>query len=174
RVYQTNVYSVSQTDGSLSTYSLNTNWYYNHRGLVLAESDPGGLWTKNAYDGVGRQGGYFITDGAVGPGWSNAGQVGADNVLEQKEYQYDANSNVIMTVTRQRFHDETTLGGLNNPTTAPKARVYYATAYYDAADRLTDSVNVGTNGGTAYTRPAGVPARSDTVLVTHYDYNAAG
>ena len=46
--------------------------------------------------------------------------------------------------------------------------------YYDPADRLTDSVNVGTNGGTAWTRPSTVPTGSDTVLVSHTDYNSAG
>ena len=34
-------------------------------------------------------------------------------------------------------------------------------------------MNVGTNGGTAWTRPS-VPTASDTVLVTSYNYNAAG
>jgi hypothetical protein len=33
-------------------------------------------------------------------------------------------------------------------------------------------VDAGTNGGVAWTRPDSVPARSDTLLVTHYDYNA--
>src|SRR5205823_4717469 len=46
--------------------------------------------------------------------------------------------------------------------------------YYDKADRLTDSVDVGTNGGGAWARPGSVPARSDTVLVTTQAYNAAG
>jgi hypothetical protein len=48
------------------------------------------------------------------------------------------------------------------------------TNYYDAADRPTDSVNIGTNGGSSYTRPGTVPARSDTVLVTQTKYNSAG
>jgi hypothetical protein len=39
---------------------------------------------------------------------------------------------------------------------------------------LTAAVDVGTNGGSAWTRPGTVPARSDTVLVTEYGYNAAG
>jgi YD repeat-containing protein len=35
-------------------------------------------------------------------------------------------------------------------------------------------VDVGTNGGTAWERPATVPDRSDTVLVTTYGYNQSG
>jgi YD repeat-containing protein len=59
--------------------------------------------------------------------------------------------------------------------TAPvQARSSYDTSYCDAVDRLTDQVNVGTNGGTPYARPASVPSRSDTVLVNHTDYDNAG
>jgi hypothetical protein len=62
----------------------------------------------------------------------------------------------------------------NNPTTAPKARVGCAASYYDLADRLTATVDVGTNAGTAYTRPGSVPSRSDTVLVSSFSYSTAG
>ncbi|MDB5309936.1 MAG: hypothetical protein JWO38_4138 [Gemmataceae bacterium] len=65
-----------------------------------------------------------------------------------------------------------TTGELGTPTTGVGARVSYAAAYYDAADRLTATVDVGTNGGNAYTRPTTVPARSSTVLVTSESYAA--
>src|SRR5207302_5764620 len=71
--------------------------------------------------------------------------------------QYDANSNAILSIDRQRFHDAVATGALNNPTTDPKARVYYVAGYFDAIDRQTDTVDVGTNGGSAYTRPAASP-----------------
>src|SRR5262249_4362268 len=87
---------------------------------------------------------------------------------------YDADSNAILVTTKDRFHDETGTGELGNPTTAPKARVSYEAMYYDKANRLTDAANVGTNSGTAYTRPGTPPARSDTVLVNSSTYNAAG
>ena len=51
------------------------------------------------------------------------------------------------------LHNETATGALGNPTTAPLARVSYAAAYYDLADRPTASVDVGTNGGVAWVRP---------------------
>src|SRR5437667_2308846 len=47
-------------------------------------------------------------------------------------------------------------------------------SYYDLANRMTATVNVGTNGGSAYTRPASPPSPSDTVLVTSLAYTAAG
>ena len=54
------------------------------------------------------------------------------------------------------------------------ARLSYSAAYYDAANRVTASVDGGTNGGVAWTRPDDVPDRSDTVLVTSTIYNDAG
>jgi RHS repeat-associated protein len=81
---------------------------------------------------------------------------------------------VILTTTRQRNHDETALGSLGTPTTSPKSRVSYVADYFDAANRLTNEVNVGTNGGGAWTRPSSVPTGSDTVLVTTTAYTAAG
>lgn len=50
----------------------------------------------------------------------------------------------------------------------------YAANYYDAGDRPLHGVFVGTNGGTAYTRPGSVPSRSDTVLVNSTEYDSAG
>jgi len=65
-------------------------------------------------------------------------------------------------------------GALGNATTAPKARIYYVANYFDPANRPTATVNVGTNGGTAYARPSSVPTGSTTILVTSTVYNAAG
>src|SRR5262249_13745936 len=65
-------------------------------------------------------------------------------------------------------------GELGDATTSPKHRVSYVASYYDAADRLIATVNVGTNGGTAYTRPGAFPSRSDTTLVSTYFYDTAG
>jgi len=69
------------------------------------------------------------------------------------------------------FHSNTLIPMITTPV---QARSYYSTSYYDAADRLTDQVNVGTNGGTPYTRPTSVPSSSNTVLVTHTDYDNGG
>src|SRR5207253_9843494 len=135
-----------------------------------------GLVHKMQYDGAGRETASYVTDGggdgAVGSGWSwnDAGNLIGDNVLTQTETQYDPNGNPILVTTRDRFHDETATGALRDATTAPKARVSYAAAYYDAADRPSAEVDVGTNGGVAYQRLSTPPAPSDTVLVTGYGY----
>ncbi len=172
RVYETQQYSVDPSSGSVSTYALTTNYYYNHRGELIEESAPGGLVTKKTYDGADRPTVVYTTDG--GTGWSNASIVTSDNVLQQVEYTYDSDGNVILMTTRQRDHNETATGALGNPTTTPEARVYFEAYYYDAANRQTADVNVGTNGGSAYTRPSTVPSDSATVLVTLMAYNVAG
>jgi RHS repeat-associated protein len=175
RVYRTNVYSVDQGNGTVSANNLVTNTWYDHRGNTIKTSQPGGLVTKTSYDGVDRPKKTYTTNDLAMPSWEEAGTVSNNIVLSQTENQYDANGNVILTVTRDRFHDAAAVGELGTPTMNPKARVSYVASYYDLADRETDTVDVGTNGGTAYVRPATPPAMSsDTVLITHTDYNAAG
>src|SRR5437867_4680119 len=96
RVYATFTFSVNQSDGTVSTNSLQTNVWYGHRGQVLKESVPGGLVSKAAYDGAGRVTKTYVTDGGGDTAWSDAGNVTGDAVLEQQETSYDANSNVIL------------------------------------------------------------------------------
>ena len=176
RPYQTQQYDVNQATGALSASALTTNFYYDHRGDQVAESDPGGLWTKDQYDGAGRLVSESQTDGAGGTSWAAAGALTGDHVLTQTLTTYDADGDPILTTTKDRFDNDTSsdTGPLGNPTTGPKARVYYTASYYDAANRLTATVDVGTNGGVAYTRPGTVPARSDKTLVTSYTYSPAG
>jgi RHS repeat-associated protein len=174
RVYKTQTYSVDPSSGSVSTNALTTQNWYNHRGEVIKSSNPGGEVHKSQFDGAGRETVSYVSDGGGDSTWADATNVTGDNVLSQIETTYDKDSNAIMVTDRERNHDETTTGALGNPTTAPKARVSYATSYYDLANRLTASVDVGTNGGTAYSRPSSVPSASDTVLVTLDGYNAAG
>jgi YD repeat-containing protein len=173
QLYQTQVWDINPSTGDASG-ALTTNYYYDHRGNLIAESDPGGLWTKSQYDGAGRDVMDYSTDGASGTTWAEASSVVNDTVLEQEQTIYDADSNVIETIDSQRFHNATGTGPLGTPTSGIGARVYYTADYYDNADRLIADVNAGTNGGTAWTQPSSVPASSATLLVTQYVYNAAG
>ncbi len=130
--------------------------------------------SKSVFDGAGRTTKSYTTDGGGDTTWADAGNVTGDAVLHMVINQYDADSNVILGTTKDRFHDETATGKLGDPNTAPKARVSYVASWYDLGNRLTDTADVGTNGGTAYTRPSSPPARSDTVLVVSTAYNDAG
>jgi RHS repeat-associated protein len=174
RLYQSQVFDVNPSTGAVSSSALTTNLYYDHRGDLMAESDPGGLWTKSSFDGAGRDVMDYTTDGAGGTTWAAAGSVTNDTVLEQEQTIYDGDSNAIETIDSQRFDNASGTGALGSPTSGIGARVYYAAAYYDNADRLIASVDAGTNGGTAWTRPGSVPAASPTLLVTTYAYNTMG
>jgi RHS repeat-associated protein len=174
RPYQTKVFSVDPSSGNISTNALTTNEFYDHRGDTIETASPGGAVTKDQFDGAGRITIEFTTDGAGGSTWANAGSVTGDNVLDQVENTYDAASNVILVTTRQRFDNETATGSLGNATNSPKARVSYIASWYDAGNRPTATAHVGTNGGSAYSRPSTAPASSDTVLVNTLTYNGAG
>src|SRR5262249_45106093 len=151
RVYQTNVYSVDQSQGTVSANSLVTNTWYNHRGLVVKVAPPGAAVTKTSYDGTGRPTVMYTTDAYLDSTWSDDNTVSSNNnVLVQIENTYDNDGNAILVANRNRFDNETQGGPLGNPTTHPYARVYYVANYFDAGNRLTDSANVGTNGGSAY------------------------
>jgi RHS repeat-associated protein len=175
RVYQTRTFWVDQSLGNFSANSLTTNTWYDHRGNVIKTSPPGGVVTKTSYDGAGRVKKTYQTDEVANPSWTEAGTIANNNVLSQTETQYDAASNVIFQIRKDRFHNETTAGELGNVTTAPLARVSYLASYYDLANRLTITVDLGTNGGTTLNaRPTPAPDRSSPVLRTDYAYGDAG
>jgi RHS repeat-associated protein len=195
RVYQSRTYNVNYTSGAYSTTSstmyIVSNVWYDHRGQTIKSVTSGGATSKMMYDGAGRVTMSFVTDGggdaAAGDSgnWTDAGTISGDTVLEQVEYLYDANGNVLMTTSRQRFHDNASTGALLSASNS-SARVYYALNYYDGANRTIATVNPGTNGGTNGTTSGGLnlttiptlPAMptvsTSTVLATFYTYNSAG
>lgn len=172
--YKIETFSVDPSSGSISSTALTTQYWYDRLGNVIKQSNPGGLVWKTSYDGVGRITVDSTTDGGGDSGFSDADDVTGDVVFNQSEYAYGANGRVSKVTNRIRFHDETGTGALGTSTSGVKARVSYAGYYYDAAGRPTADVNVGTNGGSAWSLPTSVPSRSDSVLVTSYAYNAAG
>ncbi len=200
RRYRSTRYSVNPTTGVLDTTSSGTivsNVFYDHRGNQVASVTAGGAMTKSVFDGAGRMIKAFTTDGgavnnATAAGtmllsWANANAVTNDIVLTQTEYAYDADGNVLLTTTRDRFHDNPTsaTGELQSAnSSANKARVSYMLSYYDGANRLTESVNIGTNGGLVdgtsvggldlTTFPTNPTASTDSILATFYTYNSAG
>src|SRR5207302_6319678 len=79
--------------------------------------------------------------------------------------------NPTLTITKDRFDTEILGGPLGDLVNHPWARTSYVAKYYDAANRLTDTVNAGTNGGTPYNPPP-MPDTSQTVLRTNQSYAA--
>ena len=99
--------------------------------------------SKSAFDGAGRTTASYITDGGGDSGYSDADDVTGDNVLTEMDYTYDADGNVTLAASRDRFHDETGTGASARRRRGVLARVSYSASYYDLANRLTDSVDVG-------------------------------
>jgi hypothetical protein len=144
---------------------------------MIKSSRPGGLVSKNAFDGAGRLTVASTSDGGGDSGYSDASTLTGDAVLEQVLYTYNNNGAPVLTVSKARNHDETTTGALGDQSTAPKARVTYTTSFYDKADRSVATTAYGTNGGSSVSAPSetdSVPTRSDTILVTSMTYTSAG
>jgi hypothetical protein len=117
----------SESTGTTHTYYLND------------PNNPTG-YTKAVEESATRGGTQNCT---------NAGSTTNDVVVEQTLHTYDADGNLIETVDKQRFHNDSTssTGDLGGPTSGVESRNYYTVSYYDAANRLTDSVNVGSRLG---------------------------
>jgi RHS repeat-associated protein len=178
QVYQTNVFSVqpltSSDPGQVGAVAT-TNTFYDSRGDVMAVQSPDGLWTKDFYDGADRLVEQAETNGAGGSSASAAGSIAGDVVFSQMLYAYDGDDNLVETVEADRLStDSPTAVGSLAFGGATAARVSYSASYYDAADRDIADVNVGTNGGSVWTRPSSVPTRSSSVLEATYVYDPAG
>ncbi len=95
-------------------------------------------------------------------------------MLSQTQTVYDGGGEVTETITSDRFSTDSSMstGALGTPSSGIGARVYSSGDYYDLADRLIATVDVGTNGGSTWTMPSSVPSRSSTALVTTYSYAA--
>jgi RHS repeat-associated protein len=176
RVYRTEQLFVDQATGAVGPRALSTDSFYDLRGNVALEAAPGQPMKQQRHDGAGRLTTVSMLGNASLGGWAAAVSPAGSIVLEQTDFTHDAAGNTILETTRQRFHDAsaTATGLLGSPTAGIGARVSFAARYFDAANRLTAVVDVGTNGGGAFTRPATPPARSDTALVTSYSFDAAG
>ena len=155
RVYQSNVYSVDQSQGTVSANSLTTNIWYNHRGEVIKVSPPGAAVTKTSYDGAGRPTAVYTIDAYLDSTWTMpppSTAITMSSARPRPPTIATAIPSCIRLATTSTMM--TNAGPLGNPTTHPYARVSYVANYYDAASRLTNTVNVGTNGGSRL-HPAG-------------------
>jgi hypothetical protein len=111
------------------------------------------------------------------PSYSEAQTVADDTIFEQTDSLYDKASNIIKEFRRERFHNTSgdgELGGPSGTPPPPNARVLYLMSYPDALGRIVATANYGTNGGSEPARSETIPARSDSVLVTSFEFNERG
>jgi YD repeat-containing protein len=167
RVYRTIMHEVDPSDGSLGESLVSNNWYDASGNLIKSvEAGDGSVFSKLAYDGLGRALKLYIGYDLSETSYADAGTVSDDTIVEQFELAYDAAGNVIQITSRERLHDATGAGELTTiGGSQPKARVSYEAAWYDGVGRPVAAAMYGTNGDASLTRPGTAPARSDTVLV---------
>jgi RHS repeat-associated protein len=195
RGFRSTTYNVNQNSGEYSTASTSTivsEMWFDHRGNVVKSHATEQASHKMQYDGAGRLTKSFVIADTDDTTWADAMSINGDTVLQQMESLYDANSNLVLSITRTRFDGVDGTGSLLLPTSsANNARVTYMLNFYDAADRLTATVDLGTNGGVLHGGSAGLDldpntngiidipasaptASTSTVLMTSYSYNSAG
>ena len=147
RVYRTLNYAVDPSTGDQG-YALSDSTWYDPAGNV-AKTQPSGaqLWTKTSYDGLNRPTVAYTGYGTDAT-YADIFLVADSVVMTQTELAFDADSNVIQTTRRERYHDAGAMetGALMNPGTAPYARVTYVAYYPDPIGRPQARADYGTNG----------------------------
>jgi RHS repeat-associated protein len=152
---------------------LESNRWYDARGLVIAEWSPNGPGSKTAYDALGRVTAAYVTDrfddalpGASG-NHADASSVEDDRVIEQTEYAYVAadlengpipgTGQAELITHRMRLHDTTdddALDGTNSVAT-------YTLYEFDDASRAFKTHAYGTNN-TDFKKGTSAPNRLST------------
>ena len=151
----------------------------------------GGTLTKSAYDALGRVTHSFVLASDNDTTNADAQNVTGDQVLEEHQSLYSdatgaTRGQLQMSVSIQRHPGTTTAGALDAVgdvidvvamgNASFRGRASITSYYYDALDRQTSVVSLGTNGGSTYTRSSDTSAgsRSDTRLISSTTYNPEG
>lgn len=175
RVYRTVRYAIDPQTGAVGV-SLAEDTWFDPVGNVMKRRNPEDAgFEKLTYDGPGRLIHRYAGYNSVTPSYSEAESIDDDVIFEQSDFIYDAASNLIEEVRKERFHNAAGFGELRGPTGAqPWARVLFTMHYPDPIGRVIASANYGTYHGDVPDRPATIPNRSDSILVTSFDFNGRG
>jgi RHS repeat-associated protein len=195
QVYKTTRHKIDASDGSDDDSIDTLRWYDPTGRLVKVKGD--GQHAKYRYDRVGKQTHVFALATDNDSGYSDVytggtTDVAGDIVLQETQTTYEDTSGLaVMRAVISRLHDDLstgTTGALdgNGDSNAFKytaanvaGRIQITAMWYDALDRLEDTVQYGTYGGSDFDRkPSGswltVPSRSSTALRTTNVYNTDG
>ena len=163
RIYRTIRYAVEPSTGQVGNALTDDFWFDDAGNQQISMLAGSSLYTHTDFDSLNRPTLIYTA-------------FGEKVVIEQQEIEYDTASHVIQTTVRKRYHNAPASQGglLQDPSTAPKARVTYRAAWVDGVGRTIATAEFGTNGGTTLSRPSNVPSRSDTVLVTSRTFDDTG
>ncbi|CAN5831178.1 hypothetical protein BH11PLA1_BH11PLA1_01530 [soil metagenome] len=182
QVYQAQQHEVDPSSGALGS-AITTKTWYDAEGRTVKVM--GAQVSKMVYDRLGRSVGRLLLASSAGTTYASAMAPDSNDLSLEESWSaiHAATGRVLMQHTVQRKHDDSsTTGALSgalyglsvNPATN-SGRTQISAMWYDALDRVSDSVNFGTHGGSTYNRSgASVPAPTDTELVTSTTYDDAG
>jgi len=155
RVFQTTVFGVDPANGSESSGSLVSNFWFDPAGNVI-KSQAGGTqqFTKSVYDGLNRPTSVYVGYDTSEGSFSAAGNVAGDTILQQTNAQYDAASHLTLATSFDRYRDASTSDtGALDLLGATDSRASYAAYWFDGIGRQTAVQDFGAT--------ASVPSRSD-------------
>lgn len=205
RGYESRVYQINQSTGAIELISSNdkhlrTLTWYDPEGRVM--KTEGQSTTKTRYDRIGRATHRFVLaddddtqykDASASTAiWNSTAyetSVANDKVATESQTVYEAlTGNVLMSVSIERDYDDygggQSTGELDSNADGDRllitaanlsGRCQITAMWYDELDRIEDTVQYGTNGGSNFDRDAlSVPTRSDAALRTTVTYNTDG
>ena len=169
RVWKTEQSVVNPATGAVNGKLLGQSWY-DAAGRVIKQIEPGANhFSKFVYDSLGRVTKTYVATYPSETGYAAASSLTNNTVFTQTEVTYDNLGNVMLSVQIERLSTASTTGALTTST----GRYQYVASWFDGIGRSVATANYGTNNGTALSRPATVPARSDNVLITETKYDKA-
>ena len=161
QVWKTTQSMVHPTTGVVQKTLISQSWF-DAAGRAIKTTSPGTTRVNNTvYNSLGAVSQSYISDAAGTTRYS------------QTDTTFDTAGNMIMVAQGDRLTSTSGTGTLSQ-TGTPQARFRYSMNWYDGAERPIANADYGYyNGGSVPSRPATVPARSASVLVTETKYDAA-
>ena len=142
QMYRSTVYNVTPSTGtSPGTVGdgLTTNFWYDARGNLVKTRQANGLQSKSTYDGAGRQTATYLSTDAAETSYADALSATNDHLIEQTATYYDKAGRDVLDTTLKRKNDTPSSGLLTSENSWSQSNVNW----YDAADRLIESTNYG-------------------------------
>ncbi len=167
--------STGVSPGTLRERLTTTRWY-TARGQLAKTRSPNGQFQKALYDGAGRLSRSFVSYDDAENTYALALTVASDTVWQEDVYTLDGSGNELQRTSYARVSGVAKTGDLATSWAVADSRRTFVLNWFDTANRLTNTVDYGTNNGANVTRPGTIPApnSSNNYLVTKYEYTAGG
>ena len=166
---------------------LTRTFWYDSRGQQIKSKDPNGLFSKTAYDSLGRAIASYVCYDSAESSYADVATVSGDTIIEQTVHSYSAAGLPSLTTRYQRTDSTSKTGDLSSSWAASDSRRTFIAHWYDVLDRPTTSADYGTNGESglsdydpatagnqSYTDTPPAPNSHDNVIVAKVEYDANG